>query len=1101
MSDSQGQDVPENRSSHNVNVTPVNASSLELPQPKPLDHSDVHISPQSGHPFDVDAFLVSRAPGTSLAQISNELQSFGSQLRNELDEVVDRDFRGFVNLGVALKAERPRIARLDWKVASTSSNTIEETDARSSNLVSPTQKYRQRDPFKSIDLSPRDSGSNLGLESVREEIVRIRDRLREAEENIRKTLSDRELIEIQKSNLQILLGFSDSLGRLEGLLLPFNQQNEEDEISEEVLGPQDQFSRFWQAFEQSGLEEDSDGESDQTTSSEEEDDKMHDRRPSIISTKQASASVIKSRRRSSGLMAARRQSSLGLIDASSGLSTSSIQKPAITLPSRIARSASEYSALEFLSQQAILMGYTDFVEAHAERLGRIRLALKADLAKLVKTLCSLDGPSSLVSTSHGYVMSSNGPKDTYKSAEEAELASWGQNSSSAESSINEQSIWLELAISTWSALPQDVSSARAVDISEVEEAIQKALVEQWASKYIDSFSLDDQLPKAPMTPNGPFGTAPSTGTFDKTFSTSPTFASNPNQRSIYEIPYSIVGDDFEQVRPLIDLYNNILTFVAERAARIAEVAENVQKTLPDTSVNTFQEKNIVTRSSLGSCDVFVRSIWRHIATRLMEQLGGKLFFVGRSEDFRRNYIISMAFLNSFEKLAPSNRAVIALRADAVYQNFKKRWQLPVYFQMRYREIVTGLENTLNSQSNSVHASLQNLSSASQKRLLPILHVTKRTLEAFEAPWSDLWHIRDLSHREWRLSLQILSRYRSWMQEEVPSDILPAHRRVVDASRSSAMGGSSRSSFELQQQQRFNTPSNPASPQRSSTPTAIDVDHENHTIMVCTALASDIAFFESEVRGIFERSILAKLKEQEGDERPKAEVFEKMRESLDAGLTLSSQLYPLLSAKIISVLKTRCAEPLRLVRSVSTQYRSATASAGNKSTVNTNGNANGSSMEPSFFVNQFLRPVKQFLGKSDPIGNGSGSNSSRQTNQNELLQSHNRTLSALLPQEARQSWMKEVVEDFVIRYTASLHTMSKNFESLQRLKRNNAVNQNSSQIDGGEDVEATRMHNQMIIDVEYLAKEVQDLKFVDTEIPTDTPAWNRLKAAARGELEE
>lgn len=1089
--------MPEEDTSHNDNI------SLELPQPRPLDHSDVHLSPQNGQHFDVDAFLVSRAPGTSLAQISNELQTFGAQLRDELNEVVDRDFRGFVNLGVALKAERPRIARLDWKVASTSTNTIEDIDGRSAILTSPSQKRIQRDPFKSIDLPPRDSGSNLGLESVRGEIVRIRDKLREAEEGIRATLSDKESIEVQRSNLQLLLGFSDSLGRLEGLLLPTNQQNEEDGTHEEVLGPQDQSFRYWQSFEESGLDVSSDEESELTSSSEEEeDDRLSVRRPSILSAKQTSSSAVKSRRRSSALVAARRKSSLGLIDASAALSSELSNKPTITLPSRIARAASEYSALQFLSQQAISMGYTEFVEAHSERLSRIRLALKADLAKLVKTLCSLEGPSLLVSTPDRISKSSSGSKDTHKSAEEAELASWGQLSSSLESSISEQAAWLELAISTWSALPQDISSTRAADISEVEEAIRKALVEQWASKYIDSFSLDGQLPKAPMTPNGPFGTEPSTGTFDKSFSTSLTFASDPNQRSNYEIPYSIVGDDVERVRPLIDLYNNILTFVAERTTKIAKVAENVQQTRPEATTNTILEKDAVTSSSSGSCDVFVRSVWRHVTTRLMEQLGGKLFFVGRPEDFRRNYIISMAFLSSFEKIAPSQRAVMALRADPIFQNFKKRWQLPVYFQMRMREIVTGLENTLNNHTNSVQVSLQNLSAGSQKRTLPILHVTKRTLEAFEAPWSDVWHIRDLSHRQWRLSLQVLSRYRTWMQDQLPSEVLPAHRRVVDASRSNAAAGTARSSFEVQQQQRLNTSSTPASPQRSSTPTAVDVDQENHLMIVCTAIAADIAFFENIVRDIFERSITARLKEGVDDEETTIDVFKKMRESLDAALTLCSQLYPLLSAKIISVLKTRCAEPLRLVRSVSTQYRSATTAANVKST--TNGSANGNAMEPSFFVNQFLRPMKQYLGKSDQVGSGSGANISRQTSQDQVTQTNNGALSTLLPQEIRQRWMNEVVEDFVVRYTASLHTMSKNFESLQRLKRNNAVSQTSSHsnhADGGEDAEATRMHGQMITDVEYLEKEVHDLRLVETDISTDTPAWNRLKAAARGDLED
>ncbi len=37
-----------------------------------------------------------------------------------------------------------------------------------------------------------------------------------------------------------------------------------------------------------------------------------------------------------------------------------------------------------------------------------------------------------------------------------------------------------------------------------------------------------------------------------------------------------------------------------------------------------------------------------------------------------------------------------MRAHSVYSAFERRWQLPVYFQMRWKEIVTKLEDSLSS---------------------------------------------------------------------------------------------------------------------------------------------------------------------------------------------------------------------------------------------------------------------------------------------------------------------------------------------------------------------------------------------------------------------
>lgn len=392
--------------------------------------------------------------------------------------------------------------------------------------------------------------------------------------------------------------------------------------------------------------------------------------------------------------------------------------------------------------------------------------------------------------------------------------------------------------------------------------------------------------------------------------------------------------------------------------------------------------------------------------------------------------------------------------------------------------MTQLENSLLSSSGTQFGNAHGDS-------LPLMTATKAAVQAFVAPWTADSHIRELSHRQWRLSLQIVSRYRIWLQDELPAELLPAHRRVIDASRS---GGQSRSSFE---QQRFMSPSasqsTVGSPTRTGTPTSHDADVDNHLVTLCTAVAADIIWFEDQIRNSFE-TVIAPLLAKIGELTASPDMLLGLRETLHASLSLQSQVLPLLSAKVTAVLKTRCAEPLRLVRSVSTQYRSATSSA----------NMSNGAMEPSFFVVQFLRPVRYYLGRTDssrkvtppPTSEGNG-------------MPGNAALSHLLARDVRQQWIGEVIDDFVVRYTASLQTMSKNFESLQRLKRVNAgkgEHSATSTSATAEDGEADKMHAQMTADVEHLQKEVEELQSVQTTISTDTQAWMRLRAAARGALD-
>lgn len=45
-------------------------------------------------------------------------------------------------------------------------------------------------------------------------------------------------------------------------------------------------------------------------------------------------------------------------------------------------------------------------------------------------------------------------------------------------------------------------------------------------------------------------------------------------------------------------------------------------------------------------------------------------------------------------MAPSTKSVQAMRSHPVSASFNKRWQLPVYFQLRWKDIVGKLEESL-----------------------------------------------------------------------------------------------------------------------------------------------------------------------------------------------------------------------------------------------------------------------------------------------------------------------------------------------------------------------------------------------------------------------
>lgn len=83
----------------------------------------------------------------------------------------------------------------------------------------------------------------------------------------------------------------------------------------------------------------------------------------------------------------------------------------------------------------------------------------------------------------------------------------------------------------------------------------------------------------------------------------------------------------------------------------------------------------------------------------------------------------------------------------------KKWQLPVYFQLKFREIVTHVEGALSS-------------SSTVKDKNNTLTETKIMIDTIQKCWSDQVYLYALAHRFYKLTLQLIKRYNVWVVDRL-----------------------------------------------------------------------------------------------------------------------------------------------------------------------------------------------------------------------------------------------------------------------------------------------------------------------------------------------
>uniref|UniRef100_A0A8C5CVL4 Conserved oligomeric Golgi complex subunit 2 n=1 Tax=Gadus morhua TaxID=8049 RepID=A0A8C5CVL4_GADMO len=174
-------------------------------------------------------------------------------------------------------------------------------------------------------------------------------------------------------------------------------------------------------------------------------------------------------------------------------------------------------------------------------------------------------------------------------------------------------------------------------------------------------------------------------------------------------------------------------------------------------------------------DFLVNSVWPEIIRGIEERMA-YLFNPGNPDVFYERYTVSMEFVRRFERQCSSQASVKRLRVHPTYTSFHNKWNLPVYFQLRYKEIAGSLENAISDGLEAAPAG-----SAYHLKVSEVLW------SCLKRCWSDGIYMAPLVHRFWKITLQLYSRYSKFLHEVTYTHAAPLP--------SSASSTSSRASLD------------------------------------------------------------------------------------------------------------------------------------------------------------------------------------------------------------------------------------------------------------------------------------------------------------------
>ena len=127
--------------------------------------------------------------------------------------------------------------------------------------------------------------------------------------------------------------------------------------------------------------------------------------------------------------------------------------------------------------------------------------------------------------------------------------------------------------------------------------------------------------------------------------------------------------------------------------------------------------------------------------------------------FHKNYLLSLDFLDKIEDTFTSLQELENFRKSEFYKEFKKKWNVSIYFRLREQEIIPKFE-----------LSLQSPPSPSPNPSNYLLIQTTTLWDQLLFAWNPTIFLFPLLESFFSLSLEFLSRYSNWIRAFLSSQV-------------------------------------------------------------------------------------------------------------------------------------------------------------------------------------------------------------------------------------------------------------------------------------------------------------------------------------------
>lgn len=154
------------------------------------------------------------------------------------------------------------------------------------------------------------------------------------------------------------------------------------------------------------------------------------------------------------------------------------------------------------------------------------------------------------------------------------------------------------------------------------------------------------------------------------------------------------------------------------------------------------------------------SFWFAIEERLETNLSS-IFAPGNPDNFYQKYKCSLEFLIRIEMIIDDDELVEQFHQTKQYKNFQKRWNLPVYFQIRFQEIATNFEKICEIDETSLFVTSNQDSKDSNQFQLKVFF---EAISCIAKCWMDEVYVDQLFHKFFKLSFQLIARMIHWIEE-------------------------------------------------------------------------------------------------------------------------------------------------------------------------------------------------------------------------------------------------------------------------------------------------------------------------------------------------